>query len=76
MVNIDFKKQHNPILIIAGEKDNIVPVSLIEKNFKAYNNKNSRIDFRVFEDRTHYICGQTKLEEVAKYIHEWIESLR
>ena len=73
---IDFRKPHNPLLIIAGEKDNIVPSSLNKKNFEAYKDKNSRTDFREFAGRTHYICGQQNWEEVALYIKEWLEDLK
>jgi pimeloyl-ACP methyl ester carboxylesterase len=72
---IDFTKPHNPLLIIAGEKDHIVPSSLNKRNFEAYKDKNSRIDFKEFTGRTHYICGQQKWEEVAGYSIDWITSL-
>ncbi|HEX8677724.1 MAG TPA: alpha/beta hydrolase [Segetibacter sp.] len=71
---IDFKKPHNPLLFIAGEKDHIIPASLNKKNYEAYKDKNSRIDFKEFTDRTHFICGQQNWEEVASYINEWIIS--
>lgn len=73
---VDFKKPHNPLLIIAGAKDNIVPSSLIRKNFEVYRDKNSRTEFREFADRTHYICGQANWEEVASFIGSWIADLR
>jgi len=73
---IDFKIPHNPLLIIAGEKDHIIPSSLNKKNFKAYKDKNSKTDFKEFAGRTHYICGQPNWEEVATYIHEWIVGLK
>jgi len=73
---IDFKKPHNPLLLIAGEKDNIIPSSLNKKNFEAYKDNKSKIDFKEFADRTHYICGQKNWEEVAAYISEWITSLK
>lgn len=73
---IDLKKPHNPLLIIAGEKDNTIPSSLNKKNFEAYKDKKSKIDFKEFADRTHYICGQQNWEEVATYINEWIKSLK
>lgn len=73
---IDFKKQHRSLLFIAGEKDHIIPSSLVNKNFRAYKDKNSRIDFKEFAGRTHYICGQKNWEKVATYIYEWITNLK
>ena len=73
--SIDFKKPHTPLLIIAGEKDNIVPASLNKKNFSAYRDTNSKLDFKEFEGRTHYICGQENWEEVAGFIADWLRKL-
>ena len=72
---IDFSKPHNPLLIIAGEKDHIIPSSLNKKNFEAYKDKKSKTDFKEFAGRTHYICGQENWEEVATYISDWIANL-
>jgi len=49
---------------------------LNKKNFEAYTDNKSRINFKLFEDRTHYICGQKNWEEVATYIHNWIAGLQ
>jgi len=73
---IDFKKPHNPLLIIAGERDHIIPSSLNKKNFNAYKDRESKIDFKEFAGRTHYICGMENWEEVANYIHNWITALQ
>jgi pimeloyl-ACP methyl ester carboxylesterase len=73
---IDFNKPHSPLLIIAGEKDNIVPSSLNKKNFKSYKDQNSITEFREFAGRTHYTCGQPGWQEVASYIDSWILSMR
>jgi pimeloyl-ACP methyl ester carboxylesterase len=73
---IDFKKPHRPLLIIAGEKDNIVPSALNKKNYNSYKDQNSITAFKEFAGRTHYICGQTGWQEVASYIDSWISSLR
>ena len=73
---IDFSRPHNPLLFIAGEKDHIIPASLNKKNFEAYTDNKSRINFKLFEDRTHYICGQKNWEEVSTYIHNWIAGLQ
>jgi pimeloyl-ACP methyl ester carboxylesterase len=72
---IDFSKPHYPLLIIAGEKDNIVPASLVRKNFEAYNGNQSRTEFIEFAGRTHYICCQPNWEDIAIYIAGWIKSL-
>jgi esterase/lipase len=73
---IDFTIPHNPLLIIAGEKDNIVPSSLNKKNYNSYKDQNSITAFMEFAGRTHYICGQHGWQEVASYIDSWILSLR
>lgn len=72
---INFNKPHEPLLIIAGEKDHIIPPSLNRKNYEAYKDKKSIATFKEFSGRTHYICGQENWEEVAAYISEWIENL-
>ncbi|MEI7802365.1 MAG: alpha/beta hydrolase [Bacteroidota bacterium] len=72
---IDFKKPHQPLLFIAGEKDHIIPSSLNKKNFDAYKDAVSKKDFKEFPDRTHYICGQQNWEEVADYILNWVGKL-
>ena len=69
---IDFKKPHNPLLFIAGEIDKIIPAKLTKKNASAYKDKNSITDFKVFNDRSHYICGQEGWQEVAEYIYDWL----
>jgi len=70
---IDFAKPHLPLLIVAGEKDHIIPASLNKKNYEAYKDTGSVTDFRVFPGRTHFICSQPGWEEVATYVKEWIE---
>lgn len=69
---IDFKKPHVPLLFIAGEKDHIIPYGLNKKNFRAYKNENSIRDFKLFENRGHFICGDENWEEVATYVYDWI----
>jgi pimeloyl-ACP methyl ester carboxylesterase len=69
---INFSKRHQPLLIIAGEMDHIIPPQLNKKNYLAYQDKNSITDFKEFPNRTHYICGQEHWEEVASFIRDWI----
>jgi pimeloyl-ACP methyl ester carboxylesterase len=70
---IDFKKPHNPLLFIAGEKDNCVPASLNRKNFNAYKDTNSIKVFKEFMGRGHFICGESNWQEVADYILNWLK---
>jgi pimeloyl-ACP methyl ester carboxylesterase len=71
---IDFKKPHQPLLIIAGEKDHIVPASLNIKNFKAYKDTASVITFKEFKGRGHYIVGEPDWQEVAGYVYNWLNN--
>ncbi len=73
---VDFKRPHRPLLIIAGEKDHIIPASLVRKNFRAYRDTASTTDFMEFPARTHYICGQKGWEEVAAAILGWLSGAR
>lgn len=72
---INFSNPHNPLLFIAGEKDHIIPSSLNEKNFRAYNDNNSIKVYKEFPDRTHFICGQKNWQEVAEFIIDWVNTL-
>ncbi len=71
---IDFKKAHQPLLFIAGEKDHIIPASLNRKNFNAYKNATSIKTFKEFKGRDHYICGEKDWQEVAEYCLNWLRS--
>lgn len=72
---VDFKKPHNPLLFIGGEKDHIIPPSLTKKIATAYKDKNSISDHKIFAGRSHYICGQDGWEKVADYVANWIAKL-
>jgi pimeloyl-ACP methyl ester carboxylesterase len=73
---VNFKKIHQPLLFIAGEKDAFFSPSFTQKIVKRYQNKsNSRVDYKVFEGRSHYICGEKNWQEVAAYILSWINNL-
>ncbi len=69
---IDCTKKAEPLLVIAGEEDHIIPASLNFKNFEAYADAPSVTDFKMFPGRCHWIIGQTGWEEVAKYTADWL----
>lgn len=73
--NIDFSKPHNPILFIGGGSDAIFPSSLTTTLARKYKDKNSRVDLKIFQGKSHFICGEPGWETVADYILDWYEKL-
>lgn len=67
---------HAPLLLIGGEKDEIIPAHLNEKNFKAYSDAGSVTEFRVFPGRSHFICNEPGWEEVADSVIAFLERNR
>lgn len=70
---VDFKKEHNPLLIIAGTEDNCIPLSLCKKNYKKYKTKNSVTEF-VVNERNHFVLGLPTWKQDAQFIQEWLET--
>ena len=73
--NIDFNKPHAPLLFIGGGRDNIFPEGLTKTIAGKYKDANSRVDVKIFEDKSHFICGEPGWEKVADYILDWYENL-
>ena len=73
--NIDFKKPHVPILFIGGENDNIFPPGLTQTIAGKYKDANSRVEVKIFEGKSHFICGEPGWEKVADHILDWYENL-
>lgn len=73
--NIDFSKPHEPLLFIGGGRDTIFPKDLTTTIANRYQDKNSRVDLKIFEDKSHFLCGEPGWENVADYIIEWYEKL-
>ena len=72
--NIDFKKPHVPILFVGGGSDNIFPPGLTQTIAGRYKDANSRVDVKIFEGKSHFICGEPGWEKVADYILNWYET--
>ncbi|MBB6372143.1 alpha/beta hydrolase [Chryseobacterium shigense] len=72
---LDLKKPHEPLLFIAGSDDHIFPAAFSKKIASAYKDENSIVDFKEFEGRSHFICGEREWEEVAGYILNWLKNL-
>ena len=69
---VDFKKPHAPLLLIAGQKDNLMPASLNQRNYRSYKHSGSVTEFKEFAERDHYsIIGGKRWEEVADFALSW-----
>jgi len=71
--HIDFKKEHVPLLILAGSDDHIIPSSLNKTNFRKYKNQASITDFKEFEDTNHYVVSLPGWKRQANYILDWLD---
>jgi pimeloyl-ACP methyl ester carboxylesterase len=70
---VDFKKAHPPLLLIAGEKDHIMPASLNRTNFNRYKASPSVTEFKEFPGRNHFLVGSEGWTEIADYALNWAE---
>jgi len=64
-----------PLLLIAGERDHVVPPVVNRRNYRAYRRSAARTDFREFPDRVHWIIDVLVSDEVAEHIAGWLDGL-
>lgn len=69
---VDFKREHAPLLILAGSTDHTIPASLNFRNYKKYAKNNSVTDYKELEGRNHNVLSQPTWKEDADYILYWI----
>ena len=72
---MDLDLPHAPLLMVAAEQDEIIPNTLVKKNFEAYKDQSSQTAFKEFPNRSHYICGEPGWEEVAAHVADWLDRL-
>lgn len=70
---IDFKKEHAPLLIMAGEYDNIIPAGTNYSNYKKYAKNNSVTEFKKFP-KTHFVVGEEGWQDTVDYIINWVNT--
>jgi pimeloyl-ACP methyl ester carboxylesterase len=74
---INFKnKDRAPLLLIAGEKDHLVPAAMNKINFKKYEGNDTKTYFKEFPGRVHWLIAQKGWEEIAEYCEKWIEGVK
>ena len=72
---IDLRKPHQPLLFIGGEKDAIFSEAFTKKVAGKYKDHMAILDYKAFENRSHFIVGQEGWKEVALFVHNWLENL-
>ena len=70
---ISFKRSHAPLLLIGGDRDNLIPLKLVKRNVKAYRKGEGIVDFQSFINRGHFICNEPGWEEIALASLEWLD---
>jgi pimeloyl-ACP methyl ester carboxylesterase len=70
---IDFQKEHVPLLLIAGSKDNCIPAHLCKRVFESYKHNGSVTEF-VLKDRNHFVLGLPTWQEDATGILNWLRT--
>lgn len=73
--SLDFKKPHAPILFVGGGSDHIFPPKLTQTIAGSYKDTNSSVDVKIFDGKSHFICGEPGWEAVADYVIDWYEKL-
>lgn len=67
--NVKARKQ--PLLVISAEHDRTVTPYLARAIYNVQKKAPARTDFHQFENRSHFLAGETGWEEVAKYTLDW-----
>jgi len=71
---IPLATSHVPMLFIGAKEDQIIPYELVEKTYKAYKDEESGdVECTVFDNKSHFICGEPGWEIVADRINSWIK---
>lgn len=72
---VDYNKPHPPLLFTAGSTDHIMPAHLNYRNYKAYKQNGSILEYKEFPGKNHFVLGLPSWKEDADYILNWLEKL-
>jgi pimeloyl-ACP methyl ester carboxylesterase len=69
---IDFaNSERAPLLLIASDRDHVMPESVVYENFNRYRRSSAPTDFKVFHGRPHLITVLTGWQDVADHALTW-----
>ena len=70
---VDESKITCPVLVIAGTEDRLTPASVVKKVAAKYSAVST---YKEFEGHAHWIVGEPGWEDIAQYIHDWLDLKR
>ena len=75
--HVNFKNSERaPLLLVAGEKDHLVPAHITKANYEHYKHTTAQTDFHQFDGRCHLLMAQEGWQEIPHYIEDWVGSLK
>jgi alpha-beta hydrolase superfamily lysophospholipase len=60
-----------PLLLVAGALDHVIPPRIVKANHRLYRHSCAVTEYKEFQDRTHFIIGQSGWQDVANYSLDW-----
>jgi pimeloyl-ACP methyl ester carboxylesterase len=70
--HLDFSAPHQPLLLISGGDDHIIPAALNEHNFTHYRDADSVTELKEFPGRDHLTIVEPGWEDVADFALDWL----
>ncbi len=69
---VDYANQNRaPLLLVAGDRDHLVPSSVVYENFTRYRRSSAPTDFKLYGDRPHLTALLDGWEDVADHALTW-----
>jgi pimeloyl-ACP methyl ester carboxylesterase len=69
---VDFaNSERAPLLLVAGDRDRMMPESVVYENFNRYRRSSAPTDFKVFHGRSHLITVLDGWQDVADHALAW-----
>jgi pimeloyl-ACP methyl ester carboxylesterase len=69
---VDYKSRTRPpLLLVAGSKDHISPLSVNRKLLKLQRHASSATDLKEYPERTHFMAGMDGWEDIADHALDW-----
>ncbi|MBN9387719.1 MAG: alpha/beta fold hydrolase [Chloroflexi bacterium] len=73
---VNFKNNDRaPLLLVAGEKDHLVPAHVTRANYDHYKHSTALTEFVEFKDRCHLLFAQDGWDEICTFAADWLEKI-